>query len=83
MTGNAEAIEQVDAKGSETRVAAITGTRQGHGQLMDDAGALAGPVDGEERDAVGEDQRLLDVVGDEQDGRRDRLQQIEQQVLHP
>jgi hypothetical protein len=71
MRGNAEPLEELSAKVCESRVAAVPRTPTRNRDDGSDGGARICCIPGlcsQENNAVGEIQRLFDVMGDEEDG---------------
>lgn len=84
--GNAEAVEQLGTELRQGGVSAVSWTCAWH--CRDGSDARTGAWRGirlfpDQYDAVGQVERLVDIVGHQDDGGRFRSMNLQQQILHP
>ena len=84
MGVHAESLQEGGAQVRERAVGAVARSGPGDRDDLCDRGRPRGrrAQGGQQDDTIGEVERLLDVVGDQQDGRRLGGMDIQQQILH-
>ena len=82
VAGNAEPVEQLGPQLTEFRVRAVTRPAAGDADNATDGGSRQIRLRAEEDHAVRKDERLIDVMGHENDGCRLGGVDVDKEILH-